>query len=88
MIAIGVEGADQDEEEPSHHHVAPGMFLSHKPSQYHHIDLPALTREAAIVERSCSAVLTENRWNQSMPWLWKEGSLFESMREVLLILVL
>jgi hypothetical protein len=33
MIAIGVEGADQGEEEPSHHHVAPGMFLPHKPSQ-------------------------------------------------------
>jgi hypothetical protein len=32
MIAIGVEGADQGEEEPSHHHVAPGMFLPHKPS--------------------------------------------------------
>jgi hypothetical protein len=30
MIAIGVEGADQGEEEPSHHHVAPGMFLPHK----------------------------------------------------------
>jgi hypothetical protein len=24
MIAIGVEGADQGEEEPTHHHVAPG----------------------------------------------------------------
>jgi hypothetical protein len=32
-IAIGVEGADQGEEEPSHHHVAPGMSLPHKPSQ-------------------------------------------------------
>lgn len=32
MIAIGVEGADQDEEEPSHHHVAPGMSLPHEPS--------------------------------------------------------
>jgi hypothetical protein len=29
MIAIGVEGADQGGEEPSHHHVAPGMFLSY-----------------------------------------------------------
>jgi hypothetical protein len=34
MIAIGVEGADQGEEEPSHHHVAPGMSLPHKPSQW------------------------------------------------------
>jgi hypothetical protein len=33
MIAIGVEGTDQDEEEPSHHHVAPGMSLPHEPSQ-------------------------------------------------------
>jgi hypothetical protein len=33
MIAIGVEGADQGEEEPSHHHVAPGMSLPHEPSQ-------------------------------------------------------
>jgi hypothetical protein len=32
MIVIDVEGADQGEEEPSHHHVAPGMFLPHKPS--------------------------------------------------------
>jgi hypothetical protein len=32
MIAIGVEGADQGEE-PSHHHVAPGMSLPHEPSQ-------------------------------------------------------
>jgi hypothetical protein len=34
MIAIGVEGADQGEEEPSHHHVARGMSLPHEPSQY------------------------------------------------------
>jgi hypothetical protein len=33
MIVIGVEGADQGEEEPSHHHVAPGMSLPHEPSQ-------------------------------------------------------
>jgi hypothetical protein len=32
IIAIGVEGADQGEEEPSHHHVAPGMSLPYKPS--------------------------------------------------------
>jgi hypothetical protein len=32
MIVIGVEGADQGEEEPSHHHVAPGMSLPYKPS--------------------------------------------------------
>jgi hypothetical protein len=36
MIVIDVEGADQGEEEPSHHHVAPGMFLPHKPSQLSH----------------------------------------------------
>jgi hypothetical protein len=34
MIVIGVEGADQGEEEPSHHHVAPGMSLPYKPSQH------------------------------------------------------
>jgi hypothetical protein len=33
MIVISVEGADQGEEEPSHHHVAPGMSLPHRPSQ-------------------------------------------------------
>jgi hypothetical protein len=33
MIVIGVEGADQGEKEPSHHHVAPGMSLPYKPSQ-------------------------------------------------------
>jgi hypothetical protein len=33
MIAIGVEGADQGEAEPSHHHVAPGMSLPYEPSQ-------------------------------------------------------
>jgi hypothetical protein len=32
MIVIGVEGADQGEEEPSHHHTAPGMSLPYKPS--------------------------------------------------------
>jgi hypothetical protein len=37
IIAIGVEGADQGEEEPSHHHVAPGMSLSHEPSQSAHM---------------------------------------------------
>jgi hypothetical protein len=33
MIVIGVEGADQEEEEPSHHHVVPEMSLPHEPSQ-------------------------------------------------------
>jgi hypothetical protein len=33
MIVIGVEGADQGEEEPSHHNVAPKMSLPYKPSQ-------------------------------------------------------
>jgi hypothetical protein len=33
MIVIGVEGANQGEEEPSHHHVAPRMSLPHEPSQ-------------------------------------------------------
>jgi hypothetical protein len=32
MIVIGVEDADQGEEEPSYHHVAPGMSLPHEPS--------------------------------------------------------
>jgi hypothetical protein len=36
MIAIGVEGANQGEEEPSHHYVAPRMSLPHKPSQHAH----------------------------------------------------
>jgi hypothetical protein len=30
MTVIGVEGADQGEEEPSHDHVAPGMSLPHE----------------------------------------------------------
>jgi hypothetical protein len=34
IIAIGVEGANQGEEEPSHYHVAPGMSLPHKPLHY------------------------------------------------------
>jgi hypothetical protein len=33
MMRIGVEGAHQEEEEPSHHHVARGMSLPHEPSQ-------------------------------------------------------
>jgi hypothetical protein len=45
MIVIDVEGADQGEEEPSHHHVAPGMFLPHKPSQH---GLPA-----GLLQRLC-----------------------------------
>jgi hypothetical protein len=36
MIAISVEGADQGEKEPSHHHVAPGMSLPYKPLQNLH----------------------------------------------------
>jgi hypothetical protein len=44
MIAIGVEGADQGEEEPSHHHVAPGMSLPHEPS---HIALTMNQRRVA-----------------------------------------
>jgi hypothetical protein len=32
MIVIDVEGADRGEE-PSHHHVAPGMSLPYEPSQ-------------------------------------------------------
>jgi hypothetical protein len=32
MIVLGVEGADQGEEEPSHHHVAPRMSLPYEPS--------------------------------------------------------
>jgi hypothetical protein len=32
IIAIDVEGADQGEEEPSHHHVAPEMSLPYEPS--------------------------------------------------------
>jgi hypothetical protein len=33
IIVIGVEGADQGKEEPSSHHVAPGMSLPQQPSQ-------------------------------------------------------
>jgi hypothetical protein len=33
MIVIGVEGAHQEEEEPSHHNVAPEMSLPYEPSQ-------------------------------------------------------
>jgi hypothetical protein len=45
MIRIGVESAHQEEEEPSHHHVAPGVSLPHKPSQhslsFHHLPPPS-----------------------------------------------
>jgi hypothetical protein len=37
MIVISVEGADQGEEEPSHHHVAPGMSLPHEPSHMENV---------------------------------------------------
>jgi hypothetical protein len=50
MIAIGVEGADQGEEEPSHHHVAPGMSLPHEPSQLV-VPLPADRRKQSIPNR-------------------------------------
>jgi hypothetical protein len=36
MIAIGVEGANQGEEEPSHYHVAPRMSLPHESSQHYY----------------------------------------------------
>jgi hypothetical protein len=36
MIVIGVEGADQGEEEPSHHHMALGMSLPYKRSHLPH----------------------------------------------------
>jgi hypothetical protein len=49
MILIGVEGADQDEEEPSHHHVAPGLSLPHEPSQY---ELPTETRKGAHAQNA------------------------------------
>jgi hypothetical protein len=40
IIAIGAEGADQGKEEPSRHHVAPGMSLPHKPSHLHLCTVP------------------------------------------------
>jgi hypothetical protein len=43
MIAIGVEGADQGEEEPSYHHVAPRMSLPYEPSQRGHYRTLTLT---------------------------------------------
>jgi hypothetical protein len=49
MIVIGVEGADQGEEEPSHHHVAPGMFLPHKPSHIYALLLRPVEYEFAEV---------------------------------------
>jgi hypothetical protein len=33
MIPVGVEGAHQEEEEPSHHHVVQETSLPRKPSQ-------------------------------------------------------
>jgi hypothetical protein len=33
MTRIGIEDAHQEEEEPSHHHVAPEMSLPYEPSQ-------------------------------------------------------
>jgi hypothetical protein len=46
---IGVEGADQGEEEPSHHHVATGMSLPHEPSH-------VLLRTAGAVGLQIAAV--------------------------------
>jgi hypothetical protein len=34
MIRVGVEGALQEEEEPSHHHVVQRTSVSHEPSQH------------------------------------------------------
>jgi hypothetical protein len=51
MIAIGVEGADQGEEEPSHHHVAPGMSLPHKPS---HLLPPRPSPSRAMILALCA----------------------------------
>jgi hypothetical protein len=45
IIAIAVEGADQGEEEPSHHHVAPRMSLPHEPS---HMGAMAVKKEESI----------------------------------------
>jgi hypothetical protein len=43
IIVIGVEGAHQEEEEPSHHHVAPKMSLPYKLS---HTPLAAVLTKA------------------------------------------
>jgi hypothetical protein len=47
MIAIGVEGADQGEEETSHHHVAPGMSLPHEPS---HMETPQMADQSILLD--------------------------------------
>jgi hypothetical protein len=51
-------------------------------------DLPTPTKEAARIERTGPTVLAEGRWSQNVPLLREEGSLFKSMWEVLLVLVL
>jgi hypothetical protein len=48
MVAIGVEGADQGEEEPSHHHVAPGMSLPHKRLHFESTISSLVTRSTGL----------------------------------------
>jgi hypothetical protein len=61
MIVIGVEGADQGEEEPSHHHVAPGMSLPYKPSHLLLISvLSSCLNLNANTLATCSKVATKS----------------------------
>jgi hypothetical protein len=55
MIVIGVEGAHQEEEEPSHHHVARGMPL---PINRH---INSVSREAIKEEEEVKEALKELR---------------------------
>jgi hypothetical protein len=51
MTVIGVEGADQGEKEPSHHHVAPGMSLPHELSQNLLLRTHSLSEDSQLKQR-------------------------------------
>jgi hypothetical protein len=63
MIAIGVEDADQGEEEPSHHHVAPGMSLPHKPSQDFLASWKRMTWDKEATRDVCDKRSRTAAWN-------------------------
>jgi hypothetical protein len=70
IIAIGVEGADQGEEEPSHHHVAPRMSLPQQPSQL----LPTLISTlSASKTRTPSPGPGTTKLPDAQPWMRLDG---------------
>jgi hypothetical protein len=57
MIVIGVEGADPGKEEPSSHHVAPGMSLPQQPS---HISSLVLQEEQSTLQSTTTSHYKRN----------------------------